>query len=554
VYSTDVPKPGSHFLGDIFKALVLLLLAMSVMSLALSGFLVVTTMQALMTQQVRQVGIMKAVGGRRLQVAWMYLVLVVIYGIMGSIVGMASGLWAGKKLVVYAAGVMNFRVTNYTPPTWILLVCGAVGVIVPVLAAAFPVHKGTTLPVVRALNAANVVPSFGHGLVDRVLGLVRGLPRPVALSLRNTFLRKGRLALTLTTLILASAVVMSVLSVRESTLQTADDMGSWWNYDAQVFMSRPQPRVDLEREALKLEGVTAAEGWIETAASFSRPDGNQDLRVFGIPEDTRFIAPDLVAGAWLSPSEEGGIVVNTDVIKDLPNLGVGDTITLTIRGKEKDWVISGVATSQLMGPVVFIARDQLDAAIGAGGAVSRLLVQTTGHDPDSQARTATDLERRLDEAGFPISGSQTQSAQKTTFADELGILVTFLAIMAGLIAAVGVIGLTGTMTINVLESTREIGVMRSIGASHGSIFGIYITESIVIAVMAWGFGAVLSYPFSVWLTAALGRAMSLPLSYVFSWTGIGLWLATVVAIAAVASLLPAWRASQVSIRDAIAYE
>jgi len=127
-------------------------------------------------------------------------------------------------------------------------------------------------------------------------------------------------------------------------------------------------------------------------------------------------------------------------------------------------------------------------------------------------------------------------------------------IMASLLAAVGVIGLTGTMTINVIESTREIGVMRSIGASHRSIFGIYITEGVVIALMAWGIGAVLSYPFSIWLTRALGTAMSMPLSYVFSWWGIGAWFAAVVIIAVFASLLPAWRASQVSIRDAIAYE
>jgi putative ABC transport system permease protein len=96
--------------------------------------------------------------------------------------------------------------------------------------------------------------------------------------------------------------------------------------------------------------------------------------------------------------------------------------------------------------------------------------------------------------------------------------------------------------------------MRSIGASHSSIFGIYITEGVVVAVIAWAVGALLSWPFSVWLVGALGDAMSLPLSYSFSFLGVGAWLVVVVSISAVASLLPAWRASQVSIRDAIAYE
>jgi len=555
-YRTAVPEPGSHFLADIFKALSLLLLAMGVMALALSGFLVVTTVSAIMTQQVRQVGIMKSVGARRTQLASMYLIMVLIYGVIAVTLGVLTGLWAGRGFTAFAAGILNFRVTEYSPPPWVLGLEVAVGVLVPVLAAAFPVHKGTTLPVAKALNATGVSASFGHGLVDRALGLIRGLPRPVALSLRNTFLRKGRLALTLTTLVLASAVVMAVWSVRGSMLQTVEDMGSWWNYDAQVFMARMQPRAELEREAARVDGVTTVETWLESQATLTRPDGseNQDIFALGVPGDTRFITPEMVAGRWLEPEDTNALVINTDVLKDEPNLAVGDTILLKTRGAEKEWEIVGVATGQLMGPVAFVQRDELDAAIGANGAVTRLLVQSSDHSPDAQARTAKDLERRLDEASLAMSGSQTQTAQKETIANQLGILVTFLVIMASLLAAVGVIGLTGTMTINVLESTREIGVMRSIGASHMSVYQIFITEGLVVAIMAWGAGALLSWPLSIWLVDALGTAMSLPLSYAFSWVGVGAWLVLVIVIAGAASLLPAWRAAQVSIRDAIAYE
>lgn len=553
---TAVPEPGSHFLGDIFKALSLLLLALGVLSLVLSGFLVVTTVSAIMAQQVRQVGIMKSIGGRRMQVVRMYLVLVTAYGLLAVAIALPVGLWTGQMFVEFAAGIMNFRVTDFTPPAWVIALEVAVGVLVPLLAASVPVHQGTTLPIARALNADSSAVGFGHGFIDRVLGMIRGLPRPVALSLRNTFVRKGRLALTLTTLVLASAVVMGVLSVRASMLQTVEDLGAWWNYDAQVFMARPQPREGLEREAAKLDGVTAVETWLESQASLKRADGseNQDIYALGVPQDTRFITPELVAGRWLEPTDTRGAVINTDVLKDEPSLGVGDTLTLTTRGVEKEWEIVGIATGQLMGPVVFVERDELDEVVSAGGAVTRLLVQTAEHDPDAQARAARDLERRLDDAGLPISGSQTQDAQKSGIANQLGILVTFLVIMASLLAAVGVIGLTGTMSINVIESTREIGVMRSIGASHGSIFGIFITEGVVIALMAWAAGVALSWPLSIWLVDALGTAMSLPLSYAFSRSGVLLWLATVLVIAVIASLLPAWRASQVSIRDAISYE
>lgn len=553
---TAVPEPGSHFLGDIFKAISLLLLAMGVVALGLSAFLVVTTVQAIMAQQIRQVGIMKAIGGRRLQIAWMYLALVAVYGVLAVLIGLPAAMYMASWFANYAAGILNFRLASSLVPGWVIGLVVAVGVLVPIVAAAFPVHKGSTLPVVRALDASGPSVRFGHGIIDRALGLVRGLPRPVALSLRNTFVRKGRLALTLTTLVFASAVVMGVWTVRASILQTVEDMASSWSYDAQVFMPRPQPREPLEREAARVPGVTAVESWLEAQASLERPDGseNQDVYMIGVPPGSRFITPDIVDGRWLAEGADDELVINTDIQRDEPYLGVGDRIRLTVRGEEREWRIVGVVTGQLMGGVAYADRDTLDSAVGASGAVTRLLVQTEDHTAAAQDDAAVRLEQRLDDASLPISGSQTQNAQKETVANQLGILVTFLVIMAVILASVGVIGLTGTMTINVLESTREIGVMRSIGASHRSIFNIFITEGVVIGLMAWGLGVVASWPFSRWLVQSLADAMSLPLSYRFSWVGVGAWLGLVVLIATVASLLPAWRASQVSIRDAISYE
>ncbi|HEY5540824.1 MAG TPA: FtsX-like permease family protein [Coriobacteriia bacterium] len=556
VKSLTVPKPGSHFLGDIFKAVSLLLLALGVLSLALSGFLVVTTVSAIMAQQVRQIGIMKALGGRAGQVTRMYLAMVAIYGVLAVLVGVPLALWAGRWFIAYAAGILNFRVVDWQPPAYVIALEVAVGLLVPLLAAIGPIRQGARMSVVTALNATGLSPNFGHGLIDRILGLVRGLPRPIALSLRNTFLRKGRLALTLTTLILASAVVMAVLTVRASTLQTVDNIANFWTYDAQVFLARPEPGADLEREARKVEGVIDAETRVEASASMQRQDGTelQGIYAVGLPPDSRFVNPTITAGRWLRSGDTHSIVVNADVIKDQPNLSIGDTVRLKMRDKEDDWKIVGIATGQMRGAIIFFDKSALDSAINANGGVTRLVVKTANHSADSQQEVATALEKLLDKAGFAASGSETQSAQKETIAGQLGILVTFLVIMAAILSAVGVIGLTGTMTINVLESTREIGVMRAIGASHGSIFGIFITEGVVVAVMAWGAGALLSFPLSVWLVSALGGAMALPLAYSFSWAGVGLWLASVIVIAVIASLIPAWNASRVSVRDAISYE
>ncbi len=557
VYNTQVPEPGSHFLGDIFKAVSLLLLALGVLCLFLSGFLVVNTLSAIMSQHVRQVGIMKAIGGRSSQVMRMYMAMVVVYGVLAVIVGVPAGLIAGRAFTQFAARLLNFRVTSFVPPAWVLWLEVAVGLLVPLVAAWVPVRMGTRVSVVRALSATGIsAAQFGHGLVDRILGLLRGLPRPVALSLRNTFLRKGRLALTLTTLGLASGVVMAVLGVRATMISTVDAIDSWWNYDIQIGFAEPRNAQSVEDEALKTRGITAVETWIERAASFERDDGtvNESLYVIGLPADTDFIVPRLVHGRWLEVGERDAIVVNTDVYKDEPEMRVGRMVTLDVGGVEHDFTVVGVVQGQLMGPVVFTDRSDLDKIVGAEGAVTSLMVKTENPTAAGQARTAIALEGRLEDAGLAAATTETQQAMRERASNQFGILVAFLVIMAALVAAVGVIGLTGTMTINVLESTREIGVMRALGASHRSIYQIFMTEGIAVGFIAWMIGTVLAYPMSLGLTRLLEQAMGMPLQFTFSWTGVGLWLACVIVIAALASLAPAYRASQVSVRDAIAYE
>lgn len=556
VLATYVPEIGSHRLGDIFKAVSVLLLALGVMALVLSGFLVVNTVTALLTQQVRQLGIMKAIGGTSGQITRMYLVLVAIYSALALVIGLPLGAYWASWFAVFARGLLNFGPGPTTPPLYAIALAVAVGFVVPLVAAYFPVRAGTRVSVAKALNATGMSGAdFGHGLIDRVLGRIRGLPRPVALALRNTFLRKGRLALTLTTLILASAVVMSVGSVQASILATVDDMSSWWTYDVQITFTQPVAVRLAQREAAKVSGVTVSEGWLVAPASLRRGDGteNETLSVIGLPPVTTFIVPQLVEGRWLLPGERDGVVVNTDVVND-EHLAVGETVRLKVRGVDCVFKVVGVTRGQLMGPVFFANVATLDSLLSAEGAITQLMVRTASHSSADQEAAGDRMERRFHDLGLTVGGIQGQAQVSESFASQLGILVTFLIIMAVILASVGVIGLSGTMIINVLESTREIGVMRAIGASHGSIFQVFVTEGIVIGLLSWTGGLLLSLPMSWGLVRLVEGAIGVPLSYAFSWPTVGGWLLIVSAISAIASLLPAYNAAQVSVRDAIAYE
>jgi putative ABC transport system permease protein len=111
------------------------------------------------------------------------------------------------------------------------------------------------------------------------------------------------------------------------------------------------------------------------------------------------------------------------------------------------------------------------------------------------------------------------------------------------------------MSINVLERSREIGVMRAVGASDGSVLRIFLTEGLLIGGISWIFGTIAAFPISRLLSDVVGVAfMRAPLSYSFATNGAVLWLVLVIVIAGVASFWPSWRAMRLSIREVLAYE
>jgi putative ABC transport system permease protein len=550
-------EPGVQNIADIFKAVSMLLVLVGAMTLVLSGFLVVNTIGALVTQQMRQLGVMKAIGGRRGQLAAMFFVMVAIYGALGLAVALPLGQLGSNWFADFGASQLDFLVTDYSTPPGILAIELAVGLLVPLLAAAVPVITGMRMPVRQALYNTGVSSAeFGEGLVDGLLGKLRGLPRPVALALRNTFLRKGRLALTLITLTLAAGVFMGVASVRTSIDYTVQRLAEHRGMDIWANLYPPEPLAEVTSAALRVPGVTGAEGWILRSAVRQKPDRSESgvLSVYGLPPNTRYLKPEILSGRWLKPDDTDAIVVDDGLVKDNPDVEIGDLITLRIRSADEVFRVVGIARGDLLNIYTYVNRDYLDSVLGAHGSVETLMIGTSQHDADFQTATARKVTDDFSARQMRITDTITQRTLQKTIADSLNIIVVFLVIMAALLAAVGGIGLSGTMSINVLESTREIGVMRAVGASNASIYQIFITEGIVVGLVSWALGVVVSVPVALGLTSALSSAMGFQLSFAYSPLGVFAWLGFVIAISVAASLLPAYRAARVSVAEAITYE
>jgi putative ABC transport system permease protein len=127
--------------------------------------------------------------------------------------------------------------------------------------------------------------------------------------------------------------------------------------------------------------------------------------------------------------------------------------------------------------------------------------------------------------------------------------------LAALLAVVGGLSLAGTMSLNVLERTREIGIIRSVGAAGPDVTQIVIIEGVFVGLLSWLLAAVLAYPIGYVMSVTVGISfIKSPLVYGFAPAGILLWLLVVVILSIVASVIPARTASKLVVREALAFE
>jgi putative ABC transport system permease protein len=230
-------------------------------------------------------------------------------------------------------------------------------------------------------------------------------------------------------------------------------------------------------------------------------------------------------------------------------------MVLKIDGKERSFQIVGTYIGTSFAAMIFTPYDYMAKVTNRVGETDALMVSAEDHDADSVEALSNALERHLDSMGVKIGTVSSMQTEMTDAEAIFDAMVALLLVMAILLALVGGLGLMGTMSINVLERTREIGVLRAIGAPSRGVAQVFIREGIAIGLLSWMMGAVLAIPMSHALNETAGNAMmGMPLSYSYSMPGLWIWLVTVVLLSALASYIPARNATRLTVREVLAYE
>jgi putative ABC transport system permease protein len=557
-------EPGQLPLDEILQAVLLLMGVLGILSLFLSTFLIINTVSALLAQQKRQIGVMKAIGACTKQIMGMYLVMVMIYGVIALITAVPAGIAGSRGLSRLMAAYLNFDLIDLSIPPQAVLLQILIGLMLPVLASLPPFIANLRVTAADAMSAYGLGKGrFGAGALDRLLSGANlwfarcVLLRPVLLSLRNIFRRKGRLALTLITLTLAGATFIGVISVSATLNRAIDDLMQNYNFDSAIIFDRPYRLARIQGEAQQVPGVVQADVYGMTSARRVRPDGSEGKSIYLLSFNVgseMIPGPAIAEGRWLLPEDENAVVVDAIMLKEEPDIKLGGEIVLKIDGRERPFRVVGFSLGFAY-PVAYANHSYVTQITGDVGQTSAAIVATEHHDEPYVMEITTALEEHLERAGLRVKSVFTAAGERAEGEAFFAGIIALLLIMALLLATVGGLGLMGTMSINVLERTREIGVLRAIGAPNKGVSQVFIREGIAIGVLSWAIGSVIAFPLGKALSDGVGiPVLGVPLNYSYSTTGVLLWLILVVILSALASFLPARNASRLTVREVLAYE
>jgi putative ABC transport system permease protein len=560
VHSVKVPPPGQHpHQGQILASL-RGFLSFSSLALVLAAILIAAVLNAILARQARDIGIIKAIGARSEQIGVMYGALLVALGCASLAVGLPAGVVAAGRLARRMADTMNFTVTSTAIPAWVYTIVIVAGVLLPVLTSLPAIVRASRMSVREALGALGIGEAFGARRFDRALTALGGVALPYLLAVRNMFRRRGRLVLSLALLSTGGGLSITALSVRDGWQAMAGHVTTDRAYDADFLLTEPVS-VDRVMQALtQVQGIRALEVWQYNQTAFARkgrldvmrtyPDrGHGSFALYGVPPSTRMIRFPVLEGRWLVSDDVDAVVLTQQVVRQVPTAKIGDRILLSIDGRPTEWRLVGVVM-EVGGGGAYVSSAGYAQESGSAG-TGRVIRVVAAEERDRIIRAA---ERALDEARIGVERSMPLDRLYVAMVGHVEVPVRMLIAASVLLALIGGLGLASMLTVNVLERTRELGVMRAIGATPLVILKIIVGEGVLTAAMSWFVALLLSLPLTRALDMLAAHMFGAPLPFTISVMAAAMWLGLVLVIAATASAAPALRASRLVVRQALAYE
>lgn len=567
VHEIRIPPPGKHPHQSQMTSVITLFLVFSFMALVLSAILTATMISGLIAQQIRQIGIMKAIGARTRQITGLYLVLIIALGVAASSIGVPLGTAAGRGFTSVIAQLLNLEIYSDAIPAWVYLVLFAMGILVPLLVALDPILKTTRITVRETLNDYGISrDASASSLRDGWLSRIRFFDNTLILALRNTFRRRGRLILTLSLLSAAGAMFMTGINVRSGWDAALDQSAADRNYDLEIRFNTPVSAEQVNSVLANVPGVEKSESWNLMPVALNRPDRLEIVRTYpdgghgsftlrSFPLDSDLIATPLLDGRFLVAGDIDAVVLNQNARAFFPEVEVGDEIELLIEGEVKSFRLVGVIQQTLSPSTAYVLPETFVSAIGQPAELTNAVrIEMGEYDEEAMASITRDVEGALAAGNVSVKATVSEALLGEAISGHVYIFIVALMMISTVMAVVGALGLASSMSTSVIERTREFGVMRAIGAKSKTILRNIISEGVFIGLMSWVIALPLSIPISLGIGYLIGMmSFRSPLPLIVSPVGLVIWFLVLVIGSIAASAYPAQQASRLTVRETLAY-
>ena len=564
IHEIQVPPPGRHPHQSQMSAVMSIFIVFSFLILILGSILVATSMATLMVKQIRQIGVMKTIGANSSQITRLYLVMIVLLCIVALIIAIPLSRLAASGFYNQIAVLLNLEIRDASMPFWVPALQIGSGIIIPLIAAAFPVIRGSRISVKNALDNYGVAQgNMGNKSWAVRFSQLDFFSETFRLSIRNVFRQRSRLTMTLGLLAAGGAMFMTAMNVSKAWEENLKRIYTQRLYDLEVRLNSSVPTDSLLDKIMAIPGVSVAEGWSHSPTSISKdnafevthtyPDkGHGSFTMHALPIPTKMLNLTVVEGRWLTNKESNDVVLNQAA---RGSLKIGERVSLSIDGKPSEWNVIGFTEDVGSPASAYVSLEVFSRRTNTVSQTKMLRISYADRSKENAVRKNREIEGLLEKENISVSSTIPVWLLHNAVAAHMKVLVNSLLAMAILMALVGTLGLMSTMSMNILERTREIGIMRAIGATPKKISALIVWEGLLIGSMSIFIAFALSLILSTYMGRLIGNmAFRTPLSLTISGLALGIWILIIILGSYAATLYPARRANKITTREALAYE
>lgn len=552
--SIKYPSETEHLHQFQMNSALFLLSGVGLLALLMSIVLVLNLINAILTSQVRQIGILKAIGASSSKVAVTYITTMALIGLAAALIAIPFAKDTGYGIANWIARFLNFEILTTELPVVFVMGLYALGIAFPILAAWSSIIRWVNVSVTDALQHNGVNPEDEMGVMADKLPLPLSLT--VRMGIRNAFRKRQRLILTAATLGLGILVFMVSLNIRSSLLFTADSEVAATRFDVTTYLKAPTERAKTNFLA-SLDQAKAAEAWRVRPAIITQNNGivAEATALYIMPEGSEAMRPMILDGVWLTDDSSGGVVVNYRQQKDNPDLVVGAMMNVNILGQDQRLKVVGIS-KEFFGAAIYIKdADYRRLYPDDNELVNIAFVTLAERNEPNLAKLMADIEVQSKVNGLDILSIMSSKRASRIIYAHLDGIIDALLLLAALMLFVGVLGMASGISTSVVERTREIGILRAIGGKPSAIRSILSAESIVMATLGWFMALIVAQPISRVLADYFGTVLvEYPFAYEGSLMGVAISLAGAIVLALLSTIVPAFLANRQPVKEAIAYE